>query len=166
VTRFGSDGVTVDLPRGWEGQVRRAGAGSSAEARTASVTDDDGGGSADGHGVVLHAATFALPAERGDYGSGAVEAMGGSDVLVCVLEHEPAAVDTPLFRRVGIPHLSASMFSPQTMQRTIAGMAGAQQFFQVAGRAFCLYVVIGSWRTRGPLVRAAAEVVSSLEISS
>ena len=38
-------------------------------------------------GVVLHAASFALPAERGDYGSGAVEVMGGSDVLVCLLEH-------------------------------------------------------------------------------
>jgi hypothetical protein len=56
------------------------------------------------------------------------------------------------------------MFSPHTMQRTIAGMSGSQHFFQVAGRPFCLYVVVGSHRTRGPLVRAAARVVESIEI--
>ena len=57
------------------------------------------------------------------------------------------------------------MFSPQTMQRAIAGMAGAQHFFQEAGRPFCLYVVVGSWRTRGPLVSPADRVCASISIS-
>ena len=92
--------------------------------------------------------------------------MGGSDVLVCLLEHEPEAAGTALFRRKGVPRLDTSMFSPQTMQRTLPGMAGAQQFFQVGGRAFCLYVVVGSWRTRGPLARAADRVAASIEITS
>jgi hypothetical protein len=50
------------------------------------------------------------------------------------------------------------------MQRALPGMAGAQHFFQEAGRAFCLYVVVGSWRTRAPLVRTADRVASSIRI--
>ena len=151
-------GISVELPDGWDGQIRAAGQGAARSAGTG----DDAAPSA----RVLHAASFALPAERGDYGSGAVEQMGGSDVLVCLLEHEPAAAATALFAREGLPRLDASMFSPQSMQRAIAGMAGAQHFFQVGGRPFCLYVVVGSWRTRGPLVRIADRVASSIRIAA
>ena len=116
--------------------------------------------------IFITEATFALPVERGDYGSGAVEIMGGSDVLVCLLEHEPEAASTKLFQHHGVPRLNVAMFSPQTMQRTIAGMSGTQHFFRVAGRPFCLYVVVGSHRTRGPLVRAADAVISTIDITS
>ena len=66
--------------------------------------------------------------------------MGGSDILICLLEHEPEAAGTALFRRQGIPRLRADRFSPQSMQRALPGMAGTQHFFQVDGRPFCLYV--------------------------
>ena len=158
MTSLTDRGVTVDLPQGWDGQIRAAGQGARAELQTAAADDPVG------EGIVLHAASFALPPERGDYGSGAVEVMGGSDVLVCLLEHERAAADTALFAREGLPRLDASMFSPQSMQRAVAGMAGSQHFFQVRGRPFCLYVVVGSWRTRGPLVRTADRVASSIRI--
>lgn len=159
MSRFQASGIALELPRGWEAQIRRAGMSSgSLQAAGADVA-------APGHGSVLHAASFPLPAERGDYGSGAVEVMGGSDVLVCLLEHEPEAAATELFRRVGLPRLDPSQFSPQTMQRAIAGMAGTQHFFQVAGRPFCLYVVVGSYRTRGPLVRRADEVVRTIQLA-
>jgi hypothetical protein len=159
-------GISIDLPDGWDGQIRAAGQGrDDPRARSIAATDADAT-EASPAGHVLHAASFALPAERGDYGSGAVELMGGSDVLVCLLEHEPEAVDTALFRRKGLPRLRDELFSPQTMQRALPGMAGAQQFFQVDGRAFCLYVVIGSWRTRGPLVRLADRVASTIRVTS
>jgi hypothetical protein len=162
MTRFADAGVSVDLPSAWDGQIRAAGRGySSHRAATAAPTDDG-----PGVGVVLHAASFALPAERGDYGSGAVEVMGGGDVLICLLEHEAEAASTALFRREGIPALRSSLFSPQSMQRAIAGMSGCQQFFQVAGRPFCLYVVVGSHATRGPLVRTADDVVRTIAIAS
>lgn len=156
-------GISVDLPQGWDAQIRAAGQGSASSNRAAGA----GAGAQEpaGEGLVLHAASFALPVERGDYGSGAVEAMGGSDVLVCLLEHEREAASRALFSRQGVPRLDPSMFSPQSMQRTIPGMAGTQHFFQVAGRPFCLYVVVGSWRTRGPLVRIADRVASSIRIS-
>ncbi len=65
----------------------------------------------------------------------------------------------------GSPASTPDLFSPQTMQRAIPGMAGAQHFFQQAGRPFCLYVVIGSWHTRNPLVRTADRVASSIQIA-
>ena len=92
--------------------------------------------------------------------------MGGSHVLVCLLEHERAAASSALFAREGVPRLEPSMFSPETMQRAIAGMAGTQHFFQVAGRPFCLYVVVGNWLTRGPLVATADRVVASIRITA
>ena len=162
MSQLSDSGLRVTLPSGWDGAIRPAGAsGPAAEARAADAGDEP----AHGFGVVLHAASFALPSERGDYGSGAVEVMSGSDVLVCLLEHPPEDLDTPLFRRRGRPQLTTSSFSPQTMQRALPGMAGAQHFFQEAGRPFCLYVVVGSFRTRGPLVRTADNVVSSIDIA-
>jgi hypothetical protein len=162
VSQLSDGGLTVTLPRGWDGHIRPAGRSTPIPAGAARAADAD----ADpGFGVVLHAASFALPAERGDYGSGAVEIMSGSDILVCLLEHPPDDLGTPLFRRQGRPRLTNSSFSPQTMQRAMPGMAGSQHFFHEGGRPFCLYVVVGSHRTRGPLVRTADQVVSSIQIA-
>ena len=158
MTALSDGGITVELPNGWDGQIRTAGQGRH-DARAAGATEAEASSAR-----VLHAASFALPPDRGDYGSGAVELMGGSDVLVCLLEHEPEATSTALFARHGLPRLTPDLFSPQTMQRALPGMAGAQHFFQEAGRAFCLYVVVGSWRTRAPLVRTADRVASSIRI--
>jgi hypothetical protein len=161
VSQLSDGGISVSLPDGWDGQIRQAGQGRHEPRARAS-----GAEAAASAPRVLHAGSFALPPDRGDYGSGAVEVMGGSDVLVCLLEHEPEATATELFRHRGIPRLRPTMFSPQTMQRALPGMAGTQQFFQEAGRAFCLYVVVGSHRTRGPLVRAADDVVASIQIAT
>ena len=158
MTALAEAGLTIELPKGWDGQIRTAGQSAASAVRTA----NDGPRPIEG--VVLHAASFPLPPERGDYGSGAVEVMGGSDVLLCLLEHEQEATQTALFARKGMPRLDPATFSPQSMQRAIPGMAGSQHFFQVAGRAFCLYVVVGSWHTRRPLVRAADRVATSIRI--
>ena len=52
---------------------------------------------------VVHLANFALPEERGDFGSGAVELMGTRDVLIVLFEYEPGATAQPLFTTQGIP---------------------------------------------------------------
>lgn len=137
-------GLSVELPPGWDGRIQLPDATRS--------------------GALVHAASFPLPAGCGDYGSGAVEVMGGSDVLVCLLEHEREAAAAPLFRREGIPRLRAADFSPRALQRVIPGMAGSQQFFQVAGRPFCLYVVLGSSRVIAPLVKVADRVAQSISV--
>jgi hypothetical protein len=158
-------GIQIDLPSGWDGQIRGAGQSASSARPLAPAGSDLAAPDDPAEGLVLHAGSFPLPAERGDYGSGAVEIMTGADVLVCLLEHEREAASTALFAREGVPQLDPAMFSPETMQRAIAGMAGTQHFFQVSGRAFCLYVVVGSWLARGPLVAVADQVVGSITVS-
>jgi hypothetical protein len=154
--RVGAGGVTITIPSGWDGRARAARAAARNDARAA----HEGGG-----GVVLHAGSFALPSQVGEYGSGAVERMTSADVLLCLIEHDPADAAQPLFRRQGVPAVRAEHFDANAMQRVIPGMAGAQWFFRVGERAFCLYGVVGSHRTRQDLAPRLARVVRTLEIS-
>ena len=60
-------------------------------------------------------------------------------------QRRPAAVH----EQSGIPRaLSPDDFSPGVLQRAIRGQAGVQRFFHEPGRAFCLYVVLGSFARR------------------
>ncbi len=113
---------------------------------------------------MVHVANFALPSARGDFGSGAVEVMNSGAILLVLFEHGPESVDTPLFARRGVPVLHPSEFHPQQMQRTLAGQSGRQIFFNETGRAFCLYVVLGSHRRRDVLVPLANEVLATIAI--
>ena len=157
MTELAGAGVQVTLPRGWEGEIfNRA----PEPTRSLSTTLDNGETARN----VIHLANFALPNERGDFGSGAVELMNSGAVLVVLFEHGPESVDMPLFAQSGIPRLSADDFDPQQMQRTLSGQSGRQVFFNVAGRAFCLYVVLGSHRQRSALVQVVNEVLANLVI--
>jgi hypothetical protein len=157
-------GIAATLPRGWDGQIfRRPGETSrrASDQPTTTETPPVGDGTVQ---PVAHLANFALPAGRGDYGSGAVERMGPADILVCLLEFDPEAVGTRLFSHRGVPRFGINDFAPQTMQRAVAGMCGAQSFFTQGGRAFCAYVVLGSFRLRGPLVPPVNSVLASVRI--
>lgn len=125
-------GLSVDPPSGWDVQIFRR--------------EPDGDGSSTS--PVVHAATIPLPSRRGDFGTGAVELLGAHDALVSLVEFEPEAVHTPLFSRRGFPRPRASEFHPQQLQRTLPGQSGCQWFFGENGRAFCLYVVLGSHAQR------------------
>jgi hypothetical protein len=115
---------------------------------------------------VLHAANFALPVNRADYGGGAVERMGPRNVFVALLEFERSAATTPLFDRPRPRQLLIESFGPDRLQRVIPGQGGAQFFFNEKGRAFSMYVVIGSYRDRATLVPTASNVAQTLEITS
>lgn len=158
--RVGADGVSVDVPAAWEARVR-----SRPPAPAATTTAVAAAGDAPAAGVVLHVGSFALPTVMGDYGSGAVEVMTAGDVLLCLLEHDPADATTPLFRRDGMPTVRARDFGPSQMQRAIPGMAGAQWFFRIGARPFCLYAVMGSHRARGALAPQIDAVVRTISIS-
>ena len=90
--------------------------------------------------------------------------MNSGAILVDLFEHGPESVDTPLFARNGVPQLTVEEFDPQQMQRTLMGQSGRQIFFNEAGRAFCLYVVLGGHRQRSVLVPLVNEVLASLVI--
>lgn len=151
-SRIGEAGVSVAVPRGWEvGSQRTEGGGAGAPLSS-------------GH-LVLHAANFALPASRGDFGGGAVELMGRGAVFLAVVEYDREAAQTALFARRGVPReLPAELFSPTSMQRTIPGQSGLQVFANEQGRAWCLYVVLGSHQRRSVLTPVVNEVLGTLRI--
>jgi len=143
-------GLGVDLPGGWDGRIYRP-------------TADEPGATTR---AVMHAANFPLPEQRQDYGGGAVEVMGAGDVLVMLLEFDPEAAATPLFaQKQGMPKsLPPSAFGPNRLQRILPGQAGAQFFFTEAGRAWSLYVVLGSWARRVALAAEVSKLLAGIRL--
>jgi len=156
MSQMNGSGVTVDVPSGWEGRIyakpeqgpRAAGLSTSSEPN-----------------AVVHVASFPLPPGTGDYGGGAVEQMTNTDLLVVLLEHGRQSANTPLFASVGIPKLTIDDIRTTCLQRLIEGQAGAQKFFTVNGRAFCLYVVFGSYARRGRTLPVVNDILKSLSIT-
>lgn len=145
--RLAAYGLAVDVPPGWDVRISRRAAEAGATANP-----------------VLHAATFALPAERGDFGSGAVERMGRGDVLVVLFEYDRAAVTTALFARTAAPLLRPGDFSPNQLQRALAPQSGVQHFYAERNRAFCRYVVLGDHSRRVPLCATANRLLRNVSV--
>lgn len=142
-------GVSVELPPGWDGGIAEP-----------TVLEDGAV-----RRSVTHLASFPLPEQRGDYGGGAVQRMGWDDVLIVLLEFDPASTAQPLFRLHGLPRtLRPSDFGRDTLQRRVEGQGGCQIFFQEAGRAFCLYVVVGSYVDRTDLIPTVNDVLARVQI--
>ncbi|CAN5407357.1 hypothetical protein BH10ACT1_BH10ACT1_18550 [soil metagenome] len=137
-------GIETDLPPGWEGRIALRTAPGAAARSSAEPASRALGTEGEVPNPVVHLANFALPEQRGDFGSGAVDVMTEADVLVVLVEYGPDAVGQALFKRKGIPtDLAPNMFSGSALQRTISGQAGCQVFFTVEDRAFCCYTVLG-----------------------
>ena len=147
MTTASRDGIDVKAPDGWDVRIYRR---PPAPSETTNP--------------VVHAGNFALPERRGDFGSGAVERMGPTNLLVVLFEYDRAAAHTPLFARRGRPQPVASDFGPNQLQRIIPGQSGAQYFYNEAGRAFCLYVVLGSHDRRAQLVGEARRLLSGVGV--
>jgi hypothetical protein len=62
--------------------------------------------------------------------------------------------------------VSVDAFSPQRLQRTLKGQAGWQRFFVEKGRAFCLYVVLGSYANRITIVKRVNETLTRIEVEA
>ena len=146
--RMSAAGVAVDLPPGWEVRAR---------------TQPPSGRDAT-RNLLLHAATVALPADRGDFGSGVWELLGADDVFLALLEYDAEDVDATLFEARGLPVVRPADFSPAAMQRQVRGCSGAQFFFRLAGRPFCLYVVLGGHGRRAAGAARATALLSRLEV--
>jgi hypothetical protein len=147
--RLDRHGLRLDLPGGWDGRIYRRSVG---RGHTSSI---------------LHAGNFALPGDRGDYGSGAVERMQARHVFVALIEHDRSAAGLGLFARQGFPApLRPSDFSRHVLQRTLPGQSGVQRFFSLEGRAFCLYVVLGSHAARGRLVPMVNTMLATARVGT
>jgi hypothetical protein len=138
-------GIEIDLPRGWEGRIYRRPEGRP----------------------ILHAGNFQLPAEDGDFGTGAVSAMGDGGVFFVLAEYDPEAGGSGLFSHRGVPgRLEPSEASPRALIRALPGRRGIQRFFTVRGRAFCLYLVAAERPSAARLVDEANRVLRSVSIEA
>lgn len=138
--RLTAHGIGVEVPAGWEAEL--------------SVQGDD-------PLVVLHAANFWMPAERADYASEVLDTMGPRDIFISLIEFETA----PRFASQGIPDkLDPENYSRSRLPRRKGDLSGAQHFFSVANRAFCLHVVIGSHDLRRTLASGVNRFLSGLSI--
>jgi hypothetical protein len=159
VRRLSAHGLSVAVLPGWDVRIER---------RVESAVPAPGSEWPMGGYVhpVLHAATSALPVNRGDYGSSYVERMRPTDVFVCLVEFDHEAGDTEMFDEGQPRSLRPGSFHPEAQQRVLPGMCGTQRFFTTGGRAFCLYVVLGSWLQRKALANTATSLISTIEIDS
>ena len=115
---------------------------------------------------IVHLANFALPEDRGDFGSGAVDVMDERHVLIVLFEYGPECANTELFARQGLPtKLTPNMFSASALQRTLKGQAGCQLWFTEANRAFCLYTVLGRQSAAARVLPGANATLSATRIS-
>jgi hypothetical protein len=155
-------GISVDVPGGWEGKIftrepeQRAPQPSGASPSTTQQETT---------AAVVHVASFPLPPDTGDYGGGAVELMSNTDLLVVLFEHGRQSANTPLFAATSIPRITIDDVSTTQLQRLIDGQGGVQRFFTVAGRAFCLYVVFGSYARRGRTIPVVNGILDTLTIN-
>lgn len=147
-------GIAVELPPGFEGRVTT---------RAPDQADDSVRAASLRLGLV-QVASFPLPIGIGDFGGGATPLMGFNDILVVLLEYGRESVGSALFRRSGRPVLSTGDFDENQLQHNLAGQSGSQTFFNEAGRAWCLYVVLGSHLNRARAVPVANQVVRAVRI--
>lgn len=166
-------GIRVPVPLGWEGrmavksplEVASGFEARSVEPTTSRMQSLEPSSTIGPTFPVTHVGNFALPQNRGDFGSGAVDVMGASNCLIAIVEYGPENVDTPLFaRRNSLPRPGPADFDPNTLQRRLIGQSGYQRFCTVNGRAFCVYVVIGASRNALALSSGASSVLSGVEI--
>ncbi len=98
--------------------------------------------------LVVHASTVPLRRDEGDFGSGVAERLGPDDLFCGFFEYDAASVGTALFTAQGLPRPRPSDFVVGAQQRALPGQSGAQYFFTEAGRAWCLFVVLGGHSRR------------------
>ena len=172
-TPLAGHGFSVELPTAWEGRIFQRDAQEAAFAPNNRLQDTSGAPDAAPQGwpgettrAVVHLANFALPAERGDYGSGAVEMMSSADTFVSLVEFGPELLGTPLYSASGIPRTEPRLFNPNGLQRRIEGQAGSQFFFTVNNRPLCLYVVIGSYADAVGLSARVNRVLEKIKVDA
>ncbi|MFN2538614.1 MAG: hypothetical protein ABR549_10765 [Mycobacteriales bacterium] len=126
--------LDLSLPAGWQAAARRQ----------PETTRGRPGN------LLVHAATVPLPRERGDFGSDVAAHLGPEDVFVSLFEYDRESVGTALFSSRGLPVVRPVDFQLGALQRSRPGQSGAQFFFTEAGRAFCLFAILGSHSRRVP----------------
>ena len=129
MTALEAHGLRIELPRGWSGRVFKR----------------------PGGGATIHAGDFQLPLDDGEFGDHSTALMPSGASFLVLTEYRPGAGLEPgegLFASRKVPTtLDPTAFSPRGLAHPRPGQAGAQHFFTVGGRPFCLYVVVSGPRS-------------------
>lgn len=142
-------GIRVGVPAGWSGKVF------ARSSRTAT----------------LHAGDFQLPlSEDGEFGPESTSEMPPVASFLALTEYQPGSGLRPghgLFAPRGIQlPLDPARFSSSGLAHPRPGQLGMQHFFSLAGRAFCLYVVLAGPRGgRRRQLLVLDRVLGSLRVS-
>jgi len=141
MTSLAGYGIVVEPPTGWEARIFRLAGGEP----------------------TVHAATFPLPLHDGEFGVNATRSMSADAVFVALTEYRADNRLTPgkgLFAPARPRTLDAAQFSRNALLLNLPAQLGTQSFFSASGRAFSLYVVVGSSSAIG---RRIAEVNGLLQ---
>lgn len=122
--RLAGHGVAVEVHPGWEARVWRP------EVAAPAVP-----------GAVVRLANFALPLTRNTYAAEVADDLRPGDVLVSLVELDPALADRGLYAAQGVPFVRVDDLGPRALQAAGPGRLGVQRFFSLHGRAFSLYVM-------------------------
>jgi hypothetical protein len=145
--KLSAHGIQIELPRGWSGRLFSRGEGVA----------------------TLHAGNFTLALDDGEFGDRSTGAMRDGATFIALTEYRPGSGLKPgsgLFSPRRIPR----RLDPSALRRTglahpRPGQVGAQHFFTVAERPFCLYVVLaGSRAARRRQLAAIEHVLRSVQI--
>jgi hypothetical protein len=145
--RLEAYGLRLALPQGWSGRVFSRGA----------------------NVATVHAGDFPLSLADGEFGDTSTGRMPAAAVFMALTEYRPGRGLEPgrgLFaaHRIPLP-LDPAAFSARGLQHHRPGQAGLQHFATLAGRPFCLYVVLaGSRRERGRRLPVLDGILRSLSV--
>ena len=148
MTRLDSHGIAIDVPRGWEGRIFVPDLAPPAI-----------------NLPILHLTDAILTVERSSYAPELANRAGGTGILVALLEFDHTLADVGLYEPQGLKlPLPRDRFHPKALQFPSLVQEGHQRFFSWGGRAFCLYVVLGTARGVDRRLATANEALASLEI--
>jgi hypothetical protein len=145
--KLDAHGIEIELPNGWSGRLFSR-----------------------GHGVAtLHAGNFTVALEDGEFGDRSTGAMSDGAMFLALTEYRPGAGLKPgegLFTAKRIPRrLDPAALKTAGLAHPRPGQVGAQHFFTVSRRPFCLYVVVAGGRSiRRSQLAHLDHVLSTLRI--
>ncbi len=138
-------GISIDLPPRWDGTIYRRAGGDP----------------------TMHAANFPLPPDDADFANLAIGDMPPSGVVLVLTEYDRSLAGAGLFAHAGMPlPVERRALRARAFTHLQPGRLGAQRFCTVSGRAFCLYVVVGTSPDPGTLLRRANAVLSTVRVES
>jgi hypothetical protein len=157
-------GISASIPQGFEGRITHLDPVDPLSSHAHAVAPSIG---TEVTRPYIHIANVPLSQERDTFGGGVVETLRAHHVFIALIEYGPECVGTNLFSPLGLPRkVSARSFSRSRLHRIIPGQAGYQSFCTHNGRAFCLYIVAGSYARVGSTVHQVNRILRSISITS